>query len=133
MNLFIWLGNKIGGWLSKPEQKPLPFHKHSSGWNTGGNVQSVFHTAHDRAARGDPAGLAPGQRVIDGPNYARFENCTFVADAKTRIEQIKRERASLMAQIAKAEKRHEPRAELRARLAKLTAEQLTLERLWECG
>lgn len=132
MNLFIWLGNKIGGWLSKPEPKPLPFYKHSSGWSTGGNVQSVFHTAHDRAA-GPYLQSVPNeeQRALvraSAPVHAENERL-----ALARIAQIKRERASLMAQIAKAEKRHEPRAELRAKLAKLTAEQISLERLWECG
>lgn len=114
MNLFIWLGNKIGGWLSKPEPKETQLGSAS--------VREAFHTAHDRAAG-----------VVIQSGGVVIENCTFIPDAKARIEQIKRERASLMAQIAKAEKRHEPRAELRAKLAKLTAEQLALERLWECG
>ena len=94
MNLFIWLGNKIGSLLGGPPH--------------------------------DPRGmLDEAWRAVETPT--RFQS------VKDRIAQIKRERASLMAQIAKAEKRHESRAELRKRLAKLTAEQISLERLWECG
>lgn len=90
MNLFIWLGNKIGSLFGGPPHDPR------------GMLDEAWQADH---------------RMM----------------AKARLSEIKRERASLMAQIAKAEKRHEPRAELRAKLAKLTAEQLALERLWECG
>lgn len=90
MNLFIWLGNKIGSWLGGPP--------------------------HDARGMMDEAWRADHRMM-----------------AKARLSEIKRDRASLMAQIAKAEKQKTARSHLRARLAKLTAEQITLERLWECG
>lgn len=107
MNLFIWLGNKIGGWLSKPEPKETQLGSAS--------VREAFHTAHDRAV-----GEREQRRMIYYPA----------------VKLHAAQRAKLAAEIArrkKAKKAGMGYAHLQRQLEWHTAKQLECERLWECG